>query len=131
LEDAFVARYLNRITGLGFTAVPPPAKADKLKDNSLIRLDPAHPVKWMRQSDQEIICSSNGYSFKISAHPSVLKLFQLLNRGDRHRVGDLLDRFAGICQADEYRFEAKRKDISDVLRKLLSLRAVQFCSGGL
>jgi 50S ribosomal protein L16 3-hydroxylase len=131
LEEVVVARYLNRITALGFTAVPPPAKADKLKSDSFIRLDPAYPVKWVRHSDQEIICSANGHSFLISAHPSVPRLFQLLNRGDRHRVGDLVDRYAGICQTDEYRFEAKRKDISDVLTKLLSLRAIQFCSAGL
>lgn len=124
LEEAVAARYLNRITAFGFAAVPPAAKADKLKDDSFIRLDPNYPVKWLRQSDQEIICSSNGHSFQLSAHPSVLKLFQLLNRGGRHRVGDLLDRYAGICQAGEYRFEAQRKDISSILKKLLSLRAI-------
>ncbi len=120
LREEVAARWLNRITGLGFTAVPPPGKTDKLNDNSLIRLDHASPVKWVRHSNQEIICSANGHSFVFTAHPSALKLLQLLNRGGLHRVGDLL----GLSQGDEYRFEATRKSIRDLLRKLLSLRAI-------
>jgi len=130
VAEAIAARWLNRITGFGFAAVPPPAKANKLKDDSFIRLDPAYPLKWAHHRDGEIICSASGHSFLVSAHPSVLKLLHLLNRGDHHRVGDLVDRYAGIRQTDGCRFEATRADIRGLLRKLLSLRAITAQSEG-
>ena len=37
LEESVVARYLNRLTGLGFGEVPPPAKADKLRNDFFVQ----------------------------------------------------------------------------------------------
>lgn len=116
--------WLNRITGFGFNTVPPPLPHEALADDVVVSGDPHHPVMWLRDDDDEIVCSANGHAFSVAAHPRVLKMLERLNTGEACRVGDLLSEYKGAARVRGVEFEATAGEIRTILEKLYSLRGI-------
>lgn len=124
LKEALQAEWLNRLTSFGFESYPPPLPGNRLEDEDIVRANPHYPIIWLPAEDDELICSANGHSFSVGAHPEIVKLLERLNRGEVCRVKQLLDEHAGIATVGDTEFEALPEDIRAVLEKLRSLRAI-------
>jgi 50S ribosomal protein L16 3-hydroxylase len=116
--------WLNRMSGFGFARVPAPLRRRKLKDDDIVHGDVSYPILWLPVNDDEIICSANGHSLSIGAHPNILRLLTRLNSGQRYRVGILLNENAGIAVMDGTKFELLREDVRIFLETLLSFGAI-------
>lgn len=125
MAETLKARWLNRASSLGFTSMPAPPPIGRLTNDERVTADKAFPILWSAGCDHEIICSANGHSFSLPAHPRVLHLFRVLNRGGTHRVRELMAKHAGTAAIDGCEFEATPADIRHILEKLYQLRAVQ------
>ena len=125
LEQIVRLSWLNRVTGGGFTRLPIPLPAESLDDADVVRGCPDYPIRWMPAgTDDEVICSANGHSFTLAAHPKILQLIERLNTGAAHQVQDLLAEHAGSLRVDDIEFVAKAEEIRALLEKLYSLRAI-------
>jgi hypothetical protein len=128
LVQALNVSSLNRVTGFGFTNVPPPVPLRRLEDEDLVQSDPHYPIIWMAATDNDLICSANGHAFSIAAHPAVITLLEHLNTGVSCRVQGLADKYSGTTQTGDVEFEATREDVRALLEKLHSLRAITVCT---
>lgn len=124
LQDSVKSAWLDRATSLGIEGAPPPLPWRTLKDGDLLRADPRYPVLSLPAGNDRMICSANGHSFSIAAHPGIRTMLGELNRGRACRVGDLIERYSGSVRAGGVEIEALPEGIRDVLEKLASLRAV-------
>jgi 50S ribosomal protein L16 3-hydroxylase len=124
LQQALQVNWLNSLTRFGFARVSPPLPRRALDNDEIVRGDPNHPIMWLSTSDGEIICSANGHSFLITAHPKILKLLECLNRGLPHRVKQLAEDHAGAVNLGKIKLEASPDDIRAILERLCSLRAI-------
>lgn len=124
LQRLLQIAWLNHVTGFGFNGVPSPLPPRTLLDEDIIQGDPDFPLMWLPIEDNEVICSANGHSFSITAHPNVAELFAVLNQGNPHIVKRLLREFAGTARIDDVEYRLSRKEIRALLEKLCSLRAL-------
>lgn len=125
LERLLRVSWLNRITGFGFDCVPPPLPHEPLADDDIVRGDARYPVLWLPAADDEIVCSANGHSFSVPAHPKVLKMLERLNSGESCRVRDLVRAYKGTVKAGRVEFKATPQEIQAILERLYSLRAIE------
>ena len=123
--DAMKSEWLERVTGLGIEGTPPPLPWRTLNDGDLLRGDPDYPVVCVPAGDSRIICSANGHSFSIAAHPGMRKMVGVLNEGRARRVKDLIETYAGSATVGGVEIEALPEGVRDVLEKLTSIRALK------
>jgi hypothetical protein len=123
LARALAADRLNRVTGAGFTRVPPPAPARALAAADVVRGDPDFPLRWVTVGD-ELVCSANGHAFALPADPRMPALLRRLSSSEPLRVGDLMARYSGTVQRGVVEFTASRREIHTLLERLLALRAI-------
>jgi 50S ribosomal protein L16 3-hydroxylase len=124
VHQTLQVNWMNCLTGFGFASVPPPLPRRALDHDEIVRGDPNHPIMWLATGDNEIICSANGHSFSISAHPKIPRLLDCLNGGSPHRVKHLSKEYAGTAKLGKTKIEASPDDIRVILEKLYSLRAI-------
>jgi 50S ribosomal protein L16 3-hydroxylase len=124
IEQTMRVEWLNRLTSYGFDRVPPPLPQRRLANNEVVCGEPHHPIVWLLVEDREIICSANGHSFSVTAHPNILALLARLNGGASCSVKQLIAEHAGTVEVNEVEFEATPGDIRRLLGKLFSLRAI-------
>jgi len=118
-------QWLNHVTNLGFNGVPPPLPSRTLGDDEIVQGDAGFPIIWFPIEDDEIICSANGHSFSITAHPNIIKLLDELNAGVAGSVNQLIQKYEGVESFDDIEFEVSPEDIRALLEKLYSLRAIK------
>lgn len=116
--------WLNRVTTCGFASVPAPLPHRRVEDDDVVRGDPQHPIVWLPLGNDDIVCSANGHSFSICAHPGILKLLKRINRGEALGVRRIVATYSGIARTDGVSFEALPDDIRALLEKLHTLRAI-------
>ncbi len=124
LERAARIGLLNKVTAFGFMRPPRALPLRALDDDDTIHADAEYPILWMRDIDDEIVCSASGHAFAVAASPRVLALIDALNGGEPHRVGDLVATYAGDSEASGVEFETSPDSIRALLAKLASLRAI-------
>lgn len=117
LERAVRLSWLSRVSGAGFTRVPPPLPPGSLDDRDRIRGDRASTIVWVPWEDGTIACSANGHSFSVTLSPGVSRLLEQVRGGAWHRVGALLSECADDAE--------ERQFLAALLAKLLSLRALE------
>lgn len=124
LEDAVKSEWLDCATSLGIENPPRPLPWRTLKDDEILRGDPLYPVVWLPAGDDRMICSANGHSFTIAAHPGIRKMLGELNTGRARRVKDLIEKYSGTVRTGRVEIEALPEGVRDILEKLRSIRAV-------
>ena len=124
LVQAIRESWLNRITGSGFTELPPASPWRSLDDAQVVRGCADYPILWLPAADDEIICSANGHSFTIAAHPKILQLIERLNTGEACRVKSLIAEHAGSIRVDDTEFVAEAEEIRALLEKLYTWHAI-------
>lgn len=72
LERALRVGMLNKVSALGFTRPPAPLPHRTLPNEQVVRGDAQYPILWMRDADDEIVCSANGHAFTVAASLRVL-----------------------------------------------------------
>jgi hypothetical protein len=112
VEDALVARELNRLTSRGFGQVPPPLLRGRLADDASVRGDRDFPIRWHLGRHRNLICSANGHAFATLAAKAAVGVLERLNQGEPVRWADLSQK--GM----------RRSDLRVLLEKLIALRAV-------
>jgi len=86
--------WLNRLTASGFNKVPAALPPAALLDDDEVSLDSGFPVLW-HEIGGEIAISGNGRTiFWPRDRANVVGLIERLNRGDRLRVGSLVEELA-------------------------------------
>lgn len=130
LARAVEVSWLNRVTAFGFTSVPPPLSWKALADDDVVQGDADYPIAWIPADDDEVVCSANGHSFTLPAHPHILKLIERLNSGAAFPVKSLIEEHAGTVQVDDVIFEAAPEEIHTLLEKLYTLRAIRVSASG-
>jgi len=125
VHQTLQVNWMNCLTRFGFASVPPPLPRRALDDDEIVRGDPNYPILWLPTENDEIICSANGHSFSITAHPKVLKLLERINSGEACSVGQLMHEHAGAARLGQAEFMLTREDIRALLEKLYSLHAMQ------
>lgn len=123
-QQVMKVAWMNRVTGFGFSRVPPPLPEKALLDACFIRGNPDYPIVWMPGGNHKITYSANGHSFTLPAHPSILNLVERLNTGAALQVKSLIEEYAGMIEVDGVEFEADREGIRAILEKLYCLRAI-------
>ncbi len=123
-RNAVAADWLRRATSLGIANVPPPLAWRTLNHGDRVTGDPRYPVVWLPAGPGSVICAANGHSFVIAAHPGILRMVRLLNRGRPGIVGELLTRYSGVIRVRGTEISATKEGVRDVLEKLVSLRAI-------
>ncbi len=101
-----------------------------MQEDDVVQGEVHFPIAWSPVEDDDLVCSANGHSFATAANPNVVKLIETLNAGGSHRVGALLDAFAGSIVADDVEYEASREDIRALLEKFYTLRALVVSDAG-
>lgn len=124
LKQALQATALNRLTGLGFTEVPPPAPLKALHDDDIVCGQPDYPILWLPAPGDELICSASGHAFRLTAHPKIISLLERLNSGAASSVQHLLEEHAGSVQVNGLEFTATTGEVRALLEKLYGLRAI-------
>ena len=124
LERALRIEMLNRETAFGFARPPLPLAHRSLNDGEIVRGHAEYPIQWMRDEDDEIVCSANGHGFTVAASPHILALLEALNSGQEHDVAGLIGRHSGVAEAGGVEFETSPESVRSLLEKLLSLRAI-------
>ncbi len=124
LERALRVNLLNKLTAFGFERPPRPLATAALSDDHVVRADPAYPVLWMPDVDDEVLVSACGHAFNVAASPHVLGLIAALNTGAPSRVGDLMTRHSGTADAGDVSFETSPESVRALLEKLVRLRAI-------
>jgi hypothetical protein len=124
LEHALRVDLLNRVTAFGFERPPQPLPHRSLADVDVVRGNPCYPVLWMRDDDEDIICSACGHAFGTSASPHVIGLLAALNTGEPRRVGDLVEEFSGVAEDGDVVFETSPASARALLERLVRLRAI-------
>lgn len=124
LEDAVKSAWLDCATSLGIENPPRPLPWQTLKDGDLLCGDPLYPVVSLPARDGRMICSANGHSFTIAAHPGIRRMLGELNTGRARRVKDLIAKYSGTARAGRIEIEALPEGVRDILEKLRSIRAV-------
>jgi 50S ribosomal protein L16 3-hydroxylase len=123
------ALWLKRLSSGGFEPVPPPAPAEKLKDEDRVRGDPRFPILLEDEGSGRWLCAANGHALRGSGNvKAVARLIQTLNSGDEARVGELLRPFrAGASQAKSQTsaLKATREGMRTALETLQGFRALQ------
>lgn len=120
--------WVSRVTGFGFSEVPPPLPLKALVESDIIQADPNYPIVWIPCSDYEMICSANGHSFTVPAHSNIAALIDLLNTGAKLRVKNLQDEFSGMTTDQQVEFELSGEDICILLARFYSWRALTVVS---
>lgn len=123
LQRALAADRLNRVTGAGFSRVPPAAALRPLGDDEIVRGDADCPVRWNRVGD-DIVCSASGHAFALPAHPRLPALLRRLGSPAPIRVGDVVARYSGTARRGGVEFIASGREVRTLLERLLSLRAI-------
>ena len=124
LERALRIDLLNGITAFGFTRPPRPLPRRTLADGDIVSGHALYPILWMPDADDEIVCSACGHAFTVAASPHVILLLESLNAGQPHRVGELVERHAGVVEANGVEFRTPPASVRALLERLLSLRAI-------
>jgi hypothetical protein len=124
LAQSLRTLWLNLMTGAGSDYVPPPLPWRILSDDLVIKGYPKCPILWTPNTDDDMICSTQGHSFTIPADPSIIRMFKRLNGGETARVGDLIAEHAGKTVRDGVAFNASPEGVRAVLSRLYSLRAI-------
>jgi len=123
-EDELKVLWLNHVSSLGFSRVPPPLAHARLGSDAVIQGDPRFPILWLPGSDETLICSANGHCFSFNGHPKIPMLLKRLNSGEPCRVADLVREYAGLAESEGVAFDASPEDIRGLLEKRYSLRAI-------
>jgi 50S ribosomal protein L16 3-hydroxylase len=127
--DALRLDRMNHLSALGFDSVPPPLPKPKLANRNVVRGNPLFPILSLGMPTKEIICSANGHSFLVPAHPNIPRLLRHLNSGKAYRVENLMFDYSGTLTVDGTEFEARPEDVRAILEKLYSMRALTKCRG--
>lgn len=121
LEESLRISWMNRVTGAGFTSVPPPLPHAALSDDQTLSANPLYPVVWLNWNDNKLACSANGHSFAVTRDPSAIKLIERVNTGAPFGVKGLVEECSETNQASDERF------LRGIVEKLYSLRAIADC----
>lgn len=117
LERAVRLHWLKRVTGGGFTRVPPPAPIEPVADDDLVTGRSRTPILRITWADGCDMLSASGHAIPAPATPGVRTLIERLNASRSERVGDLV----GDCSStgvDDAAF------LRRLLAQLWALRAI-------
>lgn len=123
--EVTVAReYLSRVTACGFDAFPAADERRALDDGTIVAGDPAFPIRSIGVEDV-LLVGACGHTRALPDVPVVRELIELLNGGEAHRAGDLLDRFADRwSEGAGRRVRLTREVVKDLLEHLIAWRAL-------
>jgi 50S ribosomal protein L16 3-hydroxylase len=125
VKQDLLVQCLNRLSGSGFAKVPPALASVKLEEEDIIHGDPRYPILLSPTANGEMICSANGHSLSVTAHPHIMKLMERLNRGKAFKVKKLMEQYAGIATINGVKLAVSAGEIRMILEKLYSLRAIR------
>jgi hypothetical protein len=128
LEVALTRHWLDHLTGYGFPRTPAPRPARRLDDAERLRGDARHPVLWLAAGNGDLVCSANGHSFAVTAHPAVETLLRRVNTGRPFQVGEAVARTARTVDGPAHRGRSSAPQVRALLERLWSLRALIDCA---